>query len=694
MFLENQQAQAGGSGAGQEQDALRTLTDQTPALFWINGPSGCEFVNRDYLEFLGVTMADVQGMGWAKYIHPDDCERYVKGYLAAAEKQVLFENELRLRRADGVYRLMRTVGLPRFSPSGDFLGYSGTTYDITNIKVAGERLRLLWEAVAVLLSANDPDTMLRDLFVKIGPQVNVDVYFNYLVNDSGDALQLASCEGISVETARNIGGPEFGQAICGTVAVQRQPIVASHIQRSDDPKVQLVKSVGIRAYACNPLIAENRLLGTLFFASRIKDQFDPDEVAFLEIICQYVAGAYERLRLVNGLKEAHRQKDAFLATLAHELRNSLAPISNAVQVLRLGGPVESELQWGRDVIERHVGHLTRLVDDLMDVSRITLNKLELRKERLELAEVVKGAVESCRPLIEERGHELTVTFPPEPVYINGDSVRLAQAFMNLLNNSAKYMEQPGRIWLIAEREDGDVVVRVKDTGVGIPPEKLPHLFEMFYQADRSFERSQGGLGIGLALVRRLVELHGGRVDAYSTGVGKGSEFTVRLPALLEEKYHPRSPTPADDSSKEPIITRRILVTDDNRISADSLAKLLQLLGHEVRTAYDGLAGIEIAEQFRPDVVLLDIGMPSLNGYDACRRIRAEKWGQEIVLIAVTGWGQEETQHGTETAGFDAYVVKPVDVNALLKLLDELHPLRHQRQRVRMHLSLCDSKSAS
>jgi PAS domain S-box-containing protein len=645
-------------------------------LIWINGPAGCEFVNRSYLDFLGVTMADVQGMGWAKYVHPEDSERYVGAYLEAAQKRSLFESELRFRRADGVYRLMRTVGLPRFSPAGDFLGYLGTTYDITDVKMTGERLRLLWEAAAVLLTASGPDAMLRELFAKIGPHVGADVYFNYLVNDSGDALRLASCEGISVETARHITRLEFGQAICGTAALQRQAVVASHIQRSQDPKVQLVKTFGIRAYACNPLLAENRLLGTLSFASRMKDEFDPDEVTFLETICQYVTMAYERLRLVNELKEADRRKDEFLATLAHELRNSLAPVSNAVQVLRLRGPDEPELRWGRNVIERQIEHLTRLIDDLTDISRITLDRLDLRKERVDLAEVIKGAVESGRPLIEQCGHELIVTLPPQPVYVNGDSVRLAQAFMNLLNNAAKYTERGGRIWLTAEGAAGEVVVRVKDTGVGILPEKLPRLFEMFYQADRSLERSQGGLGIGLSLVRRLVELHGGRVNAHSTGVGKGSEFTVRLPVLEEEPEPPKSQKPDGSGQTKPTTARRILVVDDNRMLADSLAKLLRLMGNEVDTAYDGLAGIEATERFRPDVVLLDVGMPKLNGYDVCRRIRAEMWGKEIVLIALTGW--DETKPLTAEAGFDAHMVKPVDRSALLKLLDELQPRQRPR----------------
>lgn len=308
----------------------------------------------------------------------------------------------------------------------------------------------------------------------------------------------------------------------------------------------------------------------------------------------------------EALKEADRRKDEFLATLAHELRNPLVPVRNAVQVLRLKGPDEPEVRWGRDVIERQVEHLARLIDDLLDISRIARNKLELRKERVALADVVKGAVETSRPAIEQCGHELTVTLPPEPVYLHADLVRLAQVFMNLLNNAAKYMERGGRIWLIAElasggRQPPEVVVRVKDTGVGIPAEKLPSLFEMFFQVDRSLERSQGGLGIGLSLVRRLVELHGGRVEARSAGVGKGSEFIVRLPVLVE-KPKPQVPQqPSDNGGAKSMTVRRVLVVDDNRDSADSLAMLLRLTGNQVHTAYDGLEGVEAAEGIRPDV---------------------------------------------------------------------------------------------
>ena len=532
-----------------------------------------------------------------------------------------------------------------------------------------ERLQLLWESASVLLTADDPDAMLHGLFAKIGPHLGVDTYFNFMVDERGDALRLASYSGIPVETARRIARLEFGQAVCGNVAVQREPIVATHIQRSDEPMVQLAKSFGLRAYACQPLLSDNRLLGTLSFASRTKDAFDPDELTFLQTISRYVTVAYERLRLVWQLREADRRKDEFLATLAHELRNPLAPVRNAVQVLRLKGTHEPEVRWCRDVIERQVDYLTRLIDDLLDIARITRNKLELRMQRVELAEVLQGAIESSRPLIDQCGHTLTVTIPPEPIHLQADLVRLAQVFLNLLNNAAKYTERGGRIELIAERERDGVAVRIKDNGVGIPPDKLPHLFEIFFQVDGGPERSQGGLGIGLSLVRRLVELHGGTVEVGSGGVGKGSEFIVRLPVLETDAEQPRQPAPPGQTRTGR--GRRVLVVDDNRDAADSLAMVLRLHGDQVDVAYDGVVGLAAAERLRPDVILLDIGLPGLSGDEACRRLRSAPWGQDVLLIALTGWGQDDDRRDTMAAGFDAHVVKPANPDDLLELFETL-----------------------
>lgn len=664
----------------ESEERYRSLTQAITSVIWTVDEAG-RFVTPQpsWSEYTGQAWAELRDFGWANALHPDDRERVRSLWEAARAARTIYHSDGRLwHAASNSYRHFEARGVPVLNADGSVREWVGKCLDVEDRKKAEdalrkqtERMQLLWEAAAVLLTADDPDPMLRGLLAKIGPHLGVDVYFNYMVNESGDALRLASCDGIPVETARTITRLEFGQAICGTVAVNRQPMVATHIQGSDDPKAQLVKSFGIRAYACNPLMAGDVLLGTLSFASRTKDQFLPEELAFLETLTHYTTVAYERLRLLNQLKEADRRKDEFLATLAHELRNPLAPVRNAVQVLRLKGPDEPALRWSRDVIDRQVEHLTRLIDDLLDISRITRNQLELRKQRVELAEFINGAVESSRPAIEQGGHELTVTLPAQPVYLNGDLVRLTQVFLNLLNNAGKYMERGGRIWLTAERQAADVVVRVKDAGIGIPAEKLPRVFEMFFQVDRAMERSRGGLGIGLSLVRRLVELHGGGVEARSEGMGKGSEFIVRLPVLAEKPKHQQSHELGGYGEKKSIPTHRILVVDDNRDSADSLAMLLRLTGNEVHTGYDGLEGVETAERLQPDVVLLDIGMPNLNGHDACRRIREEAWGKDMVLIALTGWGQEEDRRRTVEAGFDAHMVKPVDPTALLKLLASL-----------------------
>ena len=376
----------------------------------------------------------------------------------------------------------------------------------------------------------------------------------------------------------------------------------------------------------------------------------------------------DRAHLLAALKESDRRKDEFLAILAHELRNPLAPIRNSLHILRAQGPPVPQLQWATDVIDRQVNQMSRLVDDLLDVSRITRGKIQLHRERVELAAVVNSALEASRPLIEREGHELTVTMPPEPIHLDADLTRLSQVFLNLLNNAAKYTERGGRIELTVEREGDQVLVRVKDTGIGIPPEMLPHVFDMFTQVDRSLERSEGGLGIGLTLVQRLVEAHGGAVEARSEGPGKGSEFVVRLPIAREGNGALGPRTDGATVHRAADTPRRVLVVDDNLDSAETLEMLLGNLGHEVRTAHDGLEGVGVAAAFQPDVVLLDIGLPKLNGYDAARRIRALR-GDGVVLIAVTGWGQDEDRRRSREAGFDHHLTKPVNLGALQKLLN-------------------------
>jgi signal transduction histidine kinase len=381
----------------------------------------------------------------------------------------------------------------------------------------------------------------------------------------------------------------------------------------------------------------------------------------------------EIARLYADLREADQRKDQFLVTLAHELRNPLAPIRNALEIMRLASTSGPAAEQARAMMERQVTQLVRLVDDLLDVSRITRDKLELRKESVELTAVIASSVEISRPIIEASGHQLTVTLPPEPIHLDADLIRLAQVFSNLLNNAARYTNQNGQIWLTAERHGDEVVVKVRDTGLGIPPDMLPKVFEMFTQVSPSAGRSQGGLGVGLALVKRLVEMHGGSVRAHSDGPGKGSEFTVRLPVSVEATSHaPPLPKAEREKAVAPA-TLRVLVVDDNKDAADSLSTLLNIGGMEVRTAYDGLDAVEAAEAFNPDVVFLDIGLPQLSGYDVAHRIREQPWGRDMVLVAMTGWGREEDRRRSEDAGFNVHVVKPVDSVALKELLAGVSP---------------------
>ena len=389
-----------------------------------------------------------------------------------------------------------------------------------------------------------------------------------------------------------------------------------------------------------------------------------DDSGVLQGAVNVVVDVTERRRAEDALKAADQAKNEFLATLAHELRNPLAPLRNATRILQLDGAPSPNLRWALEVIDRQMRQMTRLIDDLMDISRITVNKLELRKSTVELGEIVRAAVESSHPLLESCGHTLRVTVEPR-VFVDGDLTRLAQVVSNLLNNAARYMERGGRVWLTAERQGGDAVLSVRDEGIGLPADMLTQIFEIFAQVDRSLSRSRGGLGIGLTLVKRIVEMHGGTVTAFSDGAGKGSEFVVRLPARAAE------PTPsrgAGSGRAHPAPVSRVLVVDDNEDAAASLGMLLEMAGHEVRTAHDGEAALAAAEDFRPDVAFLDIGLPRMNGYEVAERIRGQAWGNEILLIALTGWGQDSDRLRSKEAGFDRHLVKPVDPATLLEML--------------------------
>jgi CheY-like chemotaxis protein/nitrogen-specific signal transduction histidine kinase len=369
-------------------------------------------------------------------------------------------------------------------------------------------------------------------------------------------------------------------------------------------------------------------------------------------------------RAQAALREADRRKDAFLATLAHELRNPLAPIRTAAKIIAAPQLPTADLQRAQAIIERQVTHMALLLDDLLDIARITQGKLNLKKERVTLFDVVDAAVEAARPTVDGKNHHLRVNLPPDPIVLDADPLRLSQILSNLLTNAAKYSDPGGHIEVVGTIQDQTLTLSVKDDGIGIAAESIGRIFEMFSQVEGVMGRSDGGLGIGLALVKGLTELHGGTIEACSPGLGHGSEFILRLPLSL---LRPGESAPMADRARPPARSR-ILIADDNRDAADSLSMLLELAGHEVRVAHLGRAALSLAQAFRPDVAFLDIGMPDLSGYEVAQALRREPWGERIQLIALTGWGQEKDRQQALEAGFNQHLTKPIDPDRLEALI--------------------------
>jgi PAS domain S-box-containing protein len=376
----------------------------------------------------------------------------------------------------------------------------------------------------------------------------------------------------------------------------------------------------------------------------------------------------QRQRVEDVLRETDRRKDEFLATLSHELRNPLAPIRNALELLRRGTEDPHIKERALEIMGRQLQQLVRLTDDLLDVSRITTNRLDLRRERIDLRTVLASAIETTQPLVDAAEHTLTIVLPQEPLWVDADLTRLAQAFANLLNNAVKYTDRGGRVTVSAAANGGEAGVHVTDSGIGIEPELMPRIFDMFMQLEGSSDRVQSGLGIGLTLARRLVELHQGRIEAVSEGPGRGTTFTVRLPLAAAPLERPQVPA----AVRRTVPACRVLIAEDIPDAAEMLRLMIESLGHEVRVAADGVQAVSIATEFRPAIVLLDIGMPRMDGYDAARNIRSEL-GPDVVLVALTGWGQEEDQNRARAAGFDHHLTKPADPDVVERLIASAAP---------------------
>jgi PAS domain S-box-containing protein len=635
--------------------------------------------NKGAERLYGYKAAEIVGKPLALLVpaeHPNELPGLMER-LRRGERIEHFET-VRVRKDGTRVNVSLTIS-PVKNAAGKFIGASKIARDITDRKRHEESLSFLARVSVLLAELGDVPSTLHKVAGLAVPQF-ADWCTVDLLNPDGSLhrVAVAHADPARVEQARELTRryPPDPNAPAGVWRVLRtgKPELIPEItdalleQAIKDPqRLRVLKDLGLRSYLAVPLAIQGKTCGVLtFLLAASGRRFGSDDLRVAEDLAHRASVAIENAQLYSELKETGQRKDEFLAMLAHELRNPLAPIRNALQVMKIPGADAEMLAQARDMTERQVQHMVRLVDDLLDVSRIMRGMIQLRRESLDLASVISQAVETAQPMIDAQGQSLIVNAPPEALRLEADPTRLAQVIGNLLHNAAKFSERAGRIWLIAERNGNEAVIRIRDEGAGISGELLPHVFDLFVQGDRTLERSQGGLGIGLTVVRKLVELHGGRVDVHSEGLGKGSEFTICLPGLRDAL-----PGESPGTDLQPVrrqASRRVLVVDDNVDAAESLATLMRLEGHEVRVAHNGPEALRVAEEHHPEAVLLDIGLPGMNGYEVARSLRQQEHSRQATLVAVTGYGQEEDRRLSREAGFNYHLTKPVDLTVLQQLL--------------------------
>ncbi|MDC3989144.1 PAS domain S-box protein [Polyangium jinanense] len=616
---------------------LELLTNHVPVLIaHCDADRRYKYVNRPYAARLHRTPSEVAGqtirdvLGEAAYA---SIEPHVEAVLRG--ERVEFEVEVTYEGAQGT-QIMRCAYDPEFDDEGRVTGFVAAIVNVTESQLARNALRETEERLRTL-SDNLPRGAIYQL----------------LAEPTGHRRFLYISAGIEP-----LIGVTPAEILADASALYDQ------IHADDRPRILELEDAALRGLAT--LDCESRLWTRWGSIVWVHCRSAPRRLSTGQIMWEGIfMDVTARKEAEQALREADRRKDEFLAMLAHELRNPLAPIRNAAQILRLVGMADPRIERSTAIIERQVQHMSRLVDDLLDVSRITSGKIKLQKGRVDVAPIVWRALETARPLLDARKHEIAIELPTEPVWVYADPTRLTQMIENLLTNAAKYTEERGHITIAVERAGDTVSIRVRDTGIGIPQEMLTRVFDLFTQVDRSLARSEGGLGIGLTLVKNIAEMHGGTVEARSEGRGKGSEFIVRLPILPEAK--PQAGAGASAAS-HPTASRRILLVDDNPDVAESLSMLLRIAGHEVHTVHDGPAALEAARTFRPEVVLLDIGLPGMNGYEVARRLRQDPDQGQAILVALTGYGHDEDRRRTKEAGFSAHLVKPVDLVKLDAIL--------------------------
>jgi PAS domain S-box-containing protein len=638
------------------------------------------FVNDRYCEILGRSREELlAGLQMQDVTHPEDLPRNLSLLERLVEDGTPFQLEKRYVQPDGrVVWVGNSVSGVR-DAAGRVKSIVAVSVDVTDRKRAEVDTRFLADASAALADLSDPASTLTKVAGMAVPHFADWCAIDLLEDGALRRVAVAHVDPAKAALAHelhrlmpqdlNIG---WGVArVLNTGDSELVPEVTDDLLKASvrDPALfELARELGMRSYVGVPLTTRGRVHGTLTFAAGdFGRAYDDRDLALAEDLARRAAVALENARLYSEVRDAARRKDEFLAMLAHELRNPLAPIRSGLDLLKLSD-AEPEVV---EVMSDQVGHVVRLVDDLLDVSRILRGKVELKKVTTDLAAVLRRAVEAVRPRTEEHAQQLTAVLPDWPLRIDADPVRLTQVVTNLLNNASKYTDDGGNIRLEASHEGGDVVIRVRDSGIGIDPKLLPRIFELFTQADQALDRSQGGLGIGLTVVKSLVEMHGGSVTASSEGHGRGSEFVIRLPAA-----EPAELSASNGPAAAPAGPLRILVVDDNAPAAKLLGRLLERLGgHEIRIAHDGEAALVEAEAFRPDLVLLDIGLPRMDGFEVARRLRERPGFSDVLLVALTGYGTAEDRRRSLEAGFDEHLVKPPGVEMLRTVL--AHPKLRQ-----------------
>jgi PAS domain S-box-containing protein len=675
----------------QSEERFRGFADAAPAILWVTEPDGfCSFLSQGWYEFTGQGEDEGVGFGWLGAVHPDDREEATRHFLSANERKEAFSIEYRLRRIDGAYRWIIDAARPRFSRCGQFLGYAGNVLDITDRKQSEEEM-------ANLLAAEKRRTALLADVANASKSMNA-------------GLTMDSIAGILTEEARSILGAHQAVTSLATAGNGTQAINVisasdkypgyracsekpggADIDTGTHPTHRSIRMTQqeleahpawkefekhaqdhppARGRLAAPLIGYGgKKLGSVQLMDKIQGEFTREDEAILVQLAAIASAGIENARLYEQVWEQDRRKDEFLATLAHELRNPLAPIRTGLAVLKLAPSIDAAVK-SREIMERQVQHMVHLIDDLLDISRITRGKVQLKKERIDIRTLLDTALEVSRSLIEESGHVLFVSIPEEALLLDADPTRMAQVVSNLLNNAAKYTPHGGKIELSAERDRNHVTIRVRDNGVGLAPEALPKVFELFSQVGKTLDRSQGGLGIGLALVKRLVEMHGGQVTAESQGLGQGSTFTVRLPLAIVEVSNGEKIT-AGQSFHSLSVPRRLLIVDDNVDGAETMAMLLALFGHTVKTVHTGPEALKAARTFQPSMMFLDIGLPGMSGYEVAQQLRSDSNMNGLILVALTGWGSEEDRRRAQSVGFDHHLTKPVGMEKLQALLAEI-----------------------